>query len=380
MALGCILPAAAEVAWGADFIGLGDLAGGEVQSEAADVSANGVVVGSSRSGNGREAFRWTRETGMVGLGDFPGGVFNSFATAVSADGSVVVGGGNAAPEWTPYQDEGSRAFRWTADSGFTSLVGGPHWTNVLDEIQARGVSADGSVVVGVYRFQSIVYAFRWTEAGGAVTLTGNYYNVAANDVSADGHVMVGEDYLAGGWFEGEQRHRLPQRVDRAYSGIKAASADGSVMGGYSAAVTTLEPEATLWSERGTTWNVIGDLPGGRMVAEVLDLSYDGSIAVGFGHSEVGKEAFIWDQVSGMRSLQRVLVDEYRLDLEGWRLETATGISDDGTVIVGTGVHDGVSEAFVVSIPEPGVLVWVASVEVMRRRVRARRREDGRLWH
>src|SRR5687767_4518842 len=76
----------------AEFLGLGDLGGGDVHSEAAGVSENSlVVVGSSRSANGREAFRWTRASGMVGLGDLPGGAFASFATAVSADGSVVVG-------------------------------------------------------------------------------------------------------------------------------------------------------------------------------------------------------------------------------------------------------------------------------------------------
>ena len=40
-----------------------------------------------------EAFRWTSGGGMVGLGDLPGGSSASFATGVSADGSVIVGMG-----------------------------------------------------------------------------------------------------------------------------------------------------------------------------------------------------------------------------------------------------------------------------------------------
>ena len=34
-----------------------------------------VVVGRSESTSGREAFRWTQETGMVGLGDLAGDFF-----------------------------------------------------------------------------------------------------------------------------------------------------------------------------------------------------------------------------------------------------------------------------------------------------------------
>ena len=73
------------------FMPLGDLPGGTVSSQAFAVSADGlVVVGTSSSASGVEAFRWTQAGGIVGLGDLPGGIFNSEATSVSADGSVVV--------------------------------------------------------------------------------------------------------------------------------------------------------------------------------------------------------------------------------------------------------------------------------------------------
>ena len=53
------------------------------------VSADGsAIVGASQSGNGREAFRWTPETGMVGLGDLPGGGFGS--AALAADGRTIL--------------------------------------------------------------------------------------------------------------------------------------------------------------------------------------------------------------------------------------------------------------------------------------------------
>ena len=58
------------------FTGLGDFAGGTFQSVASSVSADGsVVVGWGNSATGQEAFRWTRESGLVGIGDLPGGAF-----------------------------------------------------------------------------------------------------------------------------------------------------------------------------------------------------------------------------------------------------------------------------------------------------------------
>jgi len=79
----------------AEFIPLGNLSGGDIESIAYDVSDDGsVVVGRGESSDGLEAFRWTAETGMVGLGDFPGGSHNSQAFGVSDDGSTVVGYGN----------------------------------------------------------------------------------------------------------------------------------------------------------------------------------------------------------------------------------------------------------------------------------------------
>src|SRR5437588_529283 len=122
----------------ADFIPLGDLAGGEFNSFALGVSADGhVVVGQSSSTLGFEAFRWTQASGMVFLGDLPGGPFISFANGVSADGSVIVGASNSAL--------GEEAFRWTQAEGMVGLgdlAGGGGLLSV-----ARAISPDGAVIV-----------------------------------------------------------------------------------------------------------------------------------------------------------------------------------------------------------------------------------------
>ena len=69
----------------------------------------------------------------------------------------------------------------------------------------------------------------------------------------------------------------------------------------------------------------------------------------------GHEAFIWDPIltgGVMRKLSSYLIDEQGLgaQLAGWTLKEANGISDDGRVIVGTGINpDGNYEAFRVVI-------------------------------
>jgi hypothetical protein len=59
----------------------------------------------------------------------------------------------------------------------------------------------------------------------------------------------------------------------------------------------------------------------------------------------------------MQSLKDVLVNDYGLDLTGWTLISAQGISDDGRTIAGHGFNpDGYREAWVATIPEPQLMV------------------------
>ena len=140
------------------------------------------MVGYSNSISGIEAFRWT-SAGMVGLGDLAGGVFSSRATGVSADGSVVVGFG------TVVQNNQS-AFRWTQGGSMVDLG-----ALILGGLSgATGVSADGNVVVGYSSNgnNGAIEAFRWQNGvmTGLGDLAGGTYS-RANAVSADGNVVVG---------------------------------------------------------------------------------------------------------------------------------------------------------------------------------------------
>ena len=98
----------------------------------------------------------------------------------------------------------------------------------------------------------------------------------------------------------------------------------------------------------------GDLDGGTFESSALDASADGSVVVGYGSSDAGMEAFIWDADNGLRSLREVLVNDFGLgaSLSDWRLNVAKAVSDDGRVITGTGLRPNGNAAWVVVIPKP----------------------------
>jgi len=293
--------------------GLGDLEGGGFLSRAYAVSANGdVIVGASFSepGISVQAFRWENDV-MTGLGGLPEAPYiYSVAYAVSADGSVIVGESESA--------SGTEAFRLTQEEGMVGLgnLGG------YPESTAYGVSADGSVIVGVSNPPGLPdeEAFRWTQEEG----------------------MVGLGYL------------VPVSED-AFSFATAVSADGSVIVGYSAPTnwnTIPGSEPFRW-ENGVMTGL-----GARGCAWAV--SANGSVIVGDDDDPILAKAFIWDEKHGMRYLKDVLENECGLDLTGWTLERATGVSADGLIIVGYGInHDGFTEGWIATIPEPATFLLLA---------------------
>ena len=312
-------------------VGLGDIPGDPVWSSGKAVSADGsVIVGYGAHASGRHhAFRWTQAEGMVDLGDFPGGIDNSGAYDVSGDGRVVVGVG------TP--GYGSEAFRWTAEEAMVGLGYVPGYVTSW----AGGISSDSTTIVGSgddgYGSRE---AFRWTAEDGMVglgDLPGGTWPLESRavGVSADGGVIVGR---------GESSH--------GYEAMRWTAEDGMI--------------------------ALGDLPGGDFDSNAVDVAADGSLIVGRGTTDLGREAFIWDAQQGMRNLQDVLEHEYALDLSGWRLVSASGISDDGRSIVGKGINpDGHTEAFLARIPEAQTLV-LTMVAVLARGALERGRRCKRL--
>ena len=109
------------------------------------------------------------------------------------------------------------------------------------------------------------------------------------------------------------------------------------------------------------------------------VSADNSLIVGGTNGAAGPKAFVWDATHGTQDLEQILTLD-GINMTGWTLEPATGISADGTTIVGKGVDpSGASEAWIATstqgwfapIPEPNtgllVMVGVLGLAVIRRR-------------
>lgn len=354
------LTSAAPPAKGLTFQGLGFLSGGGPDSYAYAVSTDGQVVGESRSVTGSlQAFRWTVEEGMTCLGDLPGGGDRSYAHAVSADGSVVVGGSSGE---FPTGGNDIQPFRWTSADGMISLGSlSPGGGGI-----AYDVSADGATIVGfvndMIEWPVLPKAFKWTESEGLMPLgdlLGGDFRSEAYGISADGMVVAGESNseLAGdGHYDRESciwtlpdgivgLGDLPNGRDRNYA--RAISADGSVVVGD--AFTPTERNAYYWTaQEGMV--ALGLLPDGTFARYAYAVSADGSVIIG---EAAYAKAFIWDKENGTRFLQEVLENEHGLELTGWKLRRATGVSDDGKTIVGFGINpNGEYEAWIVTPIKP----------------------------
>jgi probable HAF family extracellular repeat protein len=353
VALMFILNTTSVVLAQATFTPLGLLGG-----QAWDVSADGsVVVGTV----GNEVFRWTAGGTILR----PASVQDR--AAVSGDGRVVVGS-------QLFPDRG--AFRWIIGQPFEDLGD----LEATFDSGAFGASADGNVVVGYGSTNNGTMAFRWTPATGMVSLGdlpgGGNDDSAATGVSADGAVVVG-------YGEGTDSRRQTIRWTAATGMVglgllpeadggsaRAVSADGSVVVGANAFETTPQNPFTT-TLQAFRWAAaegmvgLGDLPGGRFFSEAYDVSADGSAVVGY--SEVGvrggmpiSAAFYWTAAIGMVNLQDALVSAGVSNLDGWTLQRAHGVSADGLTIVGTGDHNGRTEPWVATIPEPSTIALAAA--------------------
>lgn len=337
---------------GALFHGLSDLAGGDFSSMAQKVSADGkVVAGTGMTVSGSQAFVWTAESGIVGLGNVPDDRFiDSWAYGISDNGAVIVGAGNSGSSW-----ETRTGFVWTEENGM-QVIGS---LNGSTRFEVFATCSNGSVIAGDGGQQ----AFLWKKETGIIglgVLPGRNRSRAV-DVSADGSVVVGSSYNLPDW-DSEQAFRWTS--DKGMAGLGflpggqrsfalAVSGDGNVIIGTGD--SSFGYAAFRWTQE-TGMIPIGHLLG-KSTTHPEDLNANGSVIVGgsYGPGGTDPQAFIWDKTHGMRILQQVLQTEYQLDLAGWTLHTAKGMTPDGKVIVGWGKNpDGQQEAFRVILDRKNV--------------------------
>jgi probable HAF family extracellular repeat protein len=352
------------------FMGFGDLPGGDFSSCAYAVTPDGSAVAgwvstsTSQSGYANtEAFHWTAGGGMTGLGYLHGhqaGTASSWANGISADGSTVVG----------VENNSSEAFRWTASGGMAGLG---YWTG-CDYSEAKSVSADGSVVVG-YSYltgRTGTQAFRWTASDGMAGLGDGI----ARGVSDDGSVVVGGG--TGGAFRWTAAGGRVLLGDLAGGTVKsnayAVSADGSVVAGTSN--SALGDEPFRWTAGGGVGG-LGILPGSQSNV-VRAISADGSVVVGQCWVGSRYQSFIWTPGLGMQNIETLLGSALPT---GWKLKGANGVALNGGIVtvVGEGsdpanYQEGWMATF--AIPEPGSLFTLGS-GLLGLAASVRRRRRGR---
>ena len=359
-----------RVATSAQFTRLGALNGGLLNSSASDLSADGRwVTGAAVLGPDHvEAFVWSRHTGFKPLGDLPTGITYSVAGDISNDGQTVVGQGSARGDYALLD-----GFIWTASGGMAPL-------GFLDDKDSprsygQGVSGDGQIAVGSGSSHQGNQAFRWTSAGGMQglgDLPGGAFESYARAISDDGRVIVGSSqseialeafrWTSEGGMQG--LGFLPGFVSQTHP--NAVNSDGSII------VGSVARQGWRWTESTGMVNLehLAEF-GANSGFSASGLTEDGNIIVGVAdpNNAASAVAAIWDQAHGVRNLQKVLEVEHGLVLPGWTLRSASGISSDGNVVIGSGTNpQGISEGWLVNlaIPEPATawLTMLASITLV----------------
>lgn len=248
----------------------------------------------------------------------------SIAYAVNGDGSVVVGS-------SADSSDNEIGFRWAGT--MTSLPLAPYGTYST----AKDVSDDGSIIVGWGDRDIEHRGLVWTD--GAVSTRGSIDPLYFNAVRADGAVLGGMLAQSPMIYD-SSAVQLGLITGYSRGEVTCLASSGSIRGaGYLRSSTN--DRAVRWTNGGDALD-LGTLSGS---SQALGISADGAVIVGTS----GSQAFAWNTNDGMQSLNTIL-GEAGVSLSGWSLQSATGVSGDGTVIVGYGQHNGVTEAFVVRLP------------------------------
>jgi len=242
--------------------------------------------------------------------------------------------------------------------GLGDLAGGG-FTSV-----ANDVSADGLIVVGSSESaasSASLEAFRWTQGGGMIGLgdfPGGAFRSFAEGISSDGSVIVGCSQSTASsaattfceafrWTQGGGLVALGDLAGGDFNSVAlGTSADGSVIVGRG--TTDSGSEAFRWTQGGGMIG-LGDLAGGTFSSLARATSSDGSVVVGDGTTDSGSEAFIWDSANGMQNLNTVMTNA-GVNLGGFTLVMADDISSDGCLIVGTAINPtGDGEAYIADV-------------------------------
>jgi len=343
---------------------LGKLSGDNTSYAYAISDDGSTVVGASYTDPNSptaviRAFRWTAATGMVAIGDLPGGNQQSEALGVSADGSVIAGSSSSTLSYShnSFYDE---PFRWTASSGMKALGYLPGTNGRYGG--AGPVSGNGLVIGGSSTGDNGTKPFLWSAATGMVDIDtlghGQGNQDAVFEINYDGSMAVGmttydNDRRAFLWTAGSGMQLLGALPgtpsNRLESWAEDLSANGSVVVGQAYSATSIVP--FRWTASGGM-APLPMLPGAAL-GNAFGVSADGSIIVGYNILGSTDHALRWDPILGPQSIEDILrAHGFSSVLNGNMLTKAIGISADGQTIMGWGYGPSGIQSWVATIPVP----------------------------
>ena len=318
-----------------------------------DISGDGKIVVGARSNLG-PLFRWTEEEGVVNIGG------TGFQAAISRDGKVIVA------EARDARGIESAAI-WQGGTNWRTLGGFPGGgTSDGQSSSPWSVSGDGSVIVGLAWVNAgTAHAFRWDVVNGMVDLGSlQEQSSRASVVSDDGNVVGGWDddpraythhsWRGSIWWQGLQRLMHPN----GWTGeVIAMNNVGSIIVGKG------HPANTRHAYRYTAWNGqvedLGAIPRGLTdqrreeedTSSATGVSDDGKVVVGISGWRPPRDAFVWTPETKMVRLAEYLASRGVTGFEGWQFLDCVGITPDGKTILGTAINPaGLVEGFVATTP------------------------------
>jgi probable HAF family extracellular repeat protein len=347
---------------------------GATQGAADGLSQDGLVAVGSNYGltSPTTGFRWTRQEGRLDFSSIPGMPDYTPAAGVSSDGGVVAGSVIAG-------GQPIHPYRWTGAGPLQDLGVLPNESRGY----SRGISGDGSIVVGACEHsastEAFGQAFRWTAQEGMVGLgyarpSGSFSQ--ARGISRDGSTIVGRSQSGGPggpdepfvWTSSNGMQALPTLAGSPVQALaNAVSAHGEVIVGQAqSAFPSLHSQAVLWSG-GSILN-LGILPG-YVDSVAFAVSDDGTVVGGSINASLNFAAFVWSPGVGMQLLSDRLLAAGVAIPSNYRLESVLAMSGDGLTFAGQAhnLTNSTYEGFVATIPPPASILVLLLPALARRK-------------
>jgi FG-GAP-like repeat len=358
--------------------GIGDLPGGINFSVVRAATKTGGVIfatGGSAANPGSTgpdtSIVWTSTGGLRSLTNFAS---NSTAINVVQGGAITPDGAYIAASLRAGSGGSQRHAARVATNGLTSLdlgtlPGFPQFSS------ASSISNDGSVLYGLARYEAggKIQAVRFTASGPTITaipflLAGDDTSfVTQNGASSNGSIAVGTSVnsgVDGGDFFGNGNHAfryvqgtgvsaIPYLAGGTWNSALAISPDGNLALLEGDSPSAPNGEIYLYNSTTAATTALGT-PNGSRKPSLAGMTADGSVvAVAFDPADNPTAASYIHNSHGWHDFQ-TLAGRAGLNTAGWVLDTIFGMSADGTLVWGSGNHNGNTEGWVAEF-DPGYL-------------------------